>query len=97
MPKCELLVTTTVGEVLAGTVTLSGGQIATEAKEGYEALMRSVVAEPIYYKQKYLRWHDDLLQWLEGMPHQFNGTHLRARVVYEDGRTSDDETRKSAK
>jgi hypothetical protein len=59
--------------------------------------MRSVVAEPIYYKGKYIRWDDDPQQWLEGMPHQFSSSHLRARVIYDDGRTSDAEIENCAK
>jgi len=78
---CEMLVTTTSGQASAGRIVLSGNVLSAEAAPGHETLMRSVMENPVVAFDKCFTAVGDPEKWFEGLPLQYTGSYLRARIV----------------
>jgi hypothetical protein len=79
--KCELLETTRQGQVLVATLFFNDGQIEGITERGNDILLKSVLADQVVVKGKIIRRDDDPEAWFRGLPHQYNGSYLRARIV----------------
>ncbi len=78
--KCELLVTTKNGQELAGMLTLSGDKVSPQPEKGYEAMLRSIIDEPVVVDEdmRKMSLKDDPQKWFENLPRQYSGSYLRA-------------------
>lgn len=71
--KCQLLVTTEKGPIVAGIISLSGGQLLGQAEKGYENLIQNVI------KERNKKQHVE--EWFNHLPTQFSGSYLRANII----------------
>ncbi len=67
--------------MVAGTVILAAGQVSSESTDGYETLMESVLDHPVLVGGKRVALEDSPEDWFNGLPFQYDGSYLRARII----------------
>jgi hypothetical protein len=80
--KCEILISKRHGQVVAGTVSLDGGNIVAHANAGFETLMQNVMNSSVIHGERFTR-KDDPEGWFNALPYEYNGSYVRARMVQE--------------
>lgn len=85
MERCEMLVTTEDGQVVAGIVTLTDdGRVAAMANAGYEILMRNILKEDNFRNGEPISLVSDPQGWFEALPYEYSGSMVRARMIWGD-------------
>jgi hypothetical protein len=78
--RCELLVTSWHGQIVAGEIVLQNGKLRCFANKGYETLMKSVRSECTYVGKVFDPTKDPK-GWFNSLPLAYSGILLRAWMV----------------
>jgi hypothetical protein len=79
--KCELLVTTPSGQVVAGTITLLGDQLSVDSKDGYSRLVKNILTTSVWSDDVRISATNNPQEWIKALPKMFNGSYMRAKMV----------------
>jgi hypothetical protein len=80
--KCELIQNRETGSVLAATFTYEDGKVTAVAEPGHENVVRDWQNDPVVVPLgKKIMYKDDPKGWFMGLPFQYHGTYLYARMV----------------
>lgn len=74
MVKCELLLTTELGQKVAVELTLEKGTITGKAFDGHSRLLATALED-------YRESGETAEVWMNDLPKIYNGSYLRARIV----------------
>jgi hypothetical protein len=80
--QCEILISKRNGQLVAGTLSLDGGNVVAHANPGFETLMQNVMNSPVIHGKRFMR-EDDPEGWFNALPYQYNGSYMRARMVQD--------------
>jgi hypothetical protein len=82
MMKCELIQNRDTGSVLAATFTYEDGKVTAVAEPGHENAVRDWQNDPVVVPPgRKIMYKDDPKGWFMGLPFQYHGTYLYARMV----------------
>lgn len=87
--SCEILETNWgkgPAQTLVGTITVKDGKLMCRAEKGHENSLRSVRDNKSYIGDKEFDPAKDPEGWLKSLPHQYNGSLLRAWLLKKGDR-----------
>jgi hypothetical protein len=80
--KAEFLELTPEGQIICAVLFLENGKVwGMPVGSGNEILVQGILSDHVIVRGEIIHRQDDPEAWFRGLPHYYNGSYLRARIV----------------